>query len=1104
MGPWLQMVLGLIAMLVGGLLLWMSWLPLTRTHRRVMVRGLSTAKSRVSGWLGGFAVTEDLEIPGAVAEMGETGSALPKLEAGKIKRLLKFENGVRGLPIPLFEYGRVNIDRWAGNIAENIYLRITQDPRGDVRAVMKKGLAGNYREIEEPRDLVPAGWIQVLVHQEMADKLKNDSGIRLDELAGKLTKAMGDYLKSWLKPDQLKQYRPKIKVYRFDRVAPTNYNLKFSPLLPGTDDPFLACDGAISFRPAGGKVAMPGMGNRLAKVAGQVLTGGGYVPLLENFAEEIVIGPHTWCHIHTNPRHFEATLTLGWRKSEKIGVIGDLEVREYEGKDPLFLEVPGYARAAFHHGNTLVRIPETRGPRTTCSLYRIRDEHEFLVATLTLANPLPHIDALPGVAAFDELDPFPEGPAGFARFIVSQIFLTTRFKKVHKTVLFLHDDEGRAFLQKEGFWDDVGVRDEAIVTAEDDLCYRLKLVVAPAMRRMLLEAHGNLALTLQLIGEITRIIQQEEVYRDLFDDQAKTLLKPSDNRPGLSLEISSDDLIPPGSVLLRALPILASVRRREIFGELLFHKWEGAEEISGMSCNSKRNFLIEYPLGTVMMRISRFPLYGIRAPRVNGAITINFEEPGQPGARLMVENRSRSNIKLEGATIPPDDDGIYPVPPGDARRVTLEVDGQRMEIRIYARPIQQMREPEFVPAPGKLSFFGLTLARREERIEWRKSPLDPLWRESLEDGGELEIKGASLVTENGYLASVVRNGVQHEVHFFSGAESHLKEAQDHLPLKLSAKDSTIKHGLPGLGLAATIWETAHPGRVVEYSRVDFHGNPRQTVNADILLEDFYDRFFDSVERLLPEGSLITDIDLLRCHPRSLKDFSRHLYLVRNQDEHAANQPGWLFHPEAGIRAVYPETGEMPLDLDYSRALVGPIDTSRGYRVDWSGESKTPLAFDIGGHREQLETYLIDGVLSLKNNGFYQSGGILNTSPKLFLAREDIFVSTNPIQLNFHAETVNPKNQLSFETRELSNFFDKDSYSIEYSAEARSFVVRSELHVHLGTTPKTVFLIVPSGKPPILGSHALPHVMIPPGQNLLVFPGLSFLFSQGPIYYGFNV
>ncbi len=1103
MGPWLQMIFGLIVLLLGAGFMWISWTPITRTHRRALSRSVGAAKERVSGWLGGFSPVDARPPFRSEEDMDETGAGLPKPVTGKIKRLLKFESGVRGLPIPLFDYGRINIEKWAGNIAENIYLRVSQDSRGDVRAVMKKGLAGDYREIDEARDLVPVGWVQILVHQEMADKLKNDSGIKLDELGAKLSKDLREYLKSWLRPEQLKDYRPKIKVYRFDHVAPTNYHIKFSPLLPSSQDEFLVCDGAVSFRPAGGKVAMPGMRNRVPKVAGQALDGGGYVPLLETFAEEVVIGPHSWCHIRTNPRHFEATLTLGWRKSDNIGVIGDLEVREYAGKDALYLEIPGFARTPFSHGNTLVSIPESEGPRTTCSLYRVAEEGEFLVATLTLANPLPDIDALPGVAAFEGLDPFPEGPAGFARFLVSQIYLTTRFKKMIKNVLFLHDDKGRNYLEEKDLWDDQGVRDEGIVTDQDDLCYRLKLVVAPGMRRMLIAAHGNLALTRQLSAEISRIINEEDIYKDLFDQQAKEQLKPSENRPGLSLEISSDDLIPPGSVLLRVLPILASVRRREIFGELNFGQWEGAEEISGMSCNPKRNFLIEYPLGTVMMRISRFPLYGIRAPKVNGAITLSFEEPGQPGARLVVENRSRSNLKLGDANVPPDDDGSYPTPPGQAYRVPLEMDGQRLEIHLYPKPIQQMREPEFVPAPGKLSFYGLTLARREERTDWRNSPLYDLWQASLADGRQLEIKGASLATEQGYLASVVRDGVQHEVHFFAGAESRLKEARGHQPLKLGAGDSTIQPETGGLGLSATIWETANSSRVVEYSRVDFFGNPPRTVNGDILLADFYDRFYDSVAALLPEGSDITDIDLLRCHPRAPQDLSRHLYLASHRDEEGATQSGWLFHPDAGIRAVFPESGDRPLELDYSRPLVGPLESGRAYRVNWSGESQTPLSLDVASHREQVETYLQDGVFSLKN-GAYQPGGLLSGKSMLFLPREEIFVSTSPIQLNYNPETVNPKNQLSFETRELSNFFDKDSYSIEYSAEARSFVVKSELHAHLGTSPKSVFLIVPSGKPPILGSHALPYVVIPQGQNLLVFPGLTFMFSQGPIYYGFNV
>jgi len=133
-------------------------------------------------------------------------------------------------------------------------------------------------------------------------------------------------------------------------------------------------------------------------------------------------------------------------------------------------------------------------------------------------------------------------------------------------------------------------------------------------------------------------------------------------------------------------------------------------------------------------------------------------------------------------------------------------------------------------------------------------------------------------------------------------------------------------------------------------------------------------------------------------------------------------------------------------------------------------------------------------------------GRLSTSPEVFSGREDLFISTQKVKLSANPRSFNPKGLLPYDPSEIAPFFDKDSYSIEYSAEARNFVVRSRLHPRLGggVTPKTVFMIIPSGKRPILGSHALPYVVIPPGQNLLVFPGISFMFSQGPIYYGFNV
>lgn len=820
-----------------------------------------------------------------------------------------------------------------------------------------------------------------------------------------------------------------------------------------------------------------------------------YAPFLERYSEEVVIGPHPWCHIQTSRHSFSATLVLTWRKSDDIGVTGILEVVDFQGDENLFLEISGFRREPLDKRGAFVKIPIQEGPRTTCTLIRTRGGAEEVVGAIILANPLPDVTSLPGVTLFEGMNWAAAQPRDFARFLVTRIYISTRFKGRFENIRFLFDDAGRAFLDSQNLLTNDGrpVPGSA-VTPDDDLYYRLKMILSPKQRADLRSIFGDVVLKKAIVAEVIELINdQNEFYGDLFSEDARKALKDSATRPGLSVEISIDEMVHPEALLLRTLPILASVRRREIFGEVRLDNWKDAREISGMSCNAARTFLIQYPLNTVMMRMSRFPLYGIFAPQVHGVIGMALEEPGEADARLVIENYSQTNIVCGNKTIHPEGgEARIPVPSGQEHRVTLVMGSHSLEIIIYREPVEQMREPEFLPAPGKLGFYGLTLGRRAERTEWKSAPFGDLVRRAVE--ADLEILGVSQVTRNGYLSSLLRDGIEQEVHLFAGTTAHL--SADVIP----AGSSTLSS--QPLGLEASIWDDDDPKNVVEYTRIDFT-NLEQITHADILLQDFYEARYDEIAALLPEGQKVNEIDLLRCNPTAIRDMDQHLYLA--WDKNGESRSGWVYHKPAGIKQVFIDNPDKVMDLDCSGALIGPFDTSRQYYVEWTGEGRTALHFEIDTHLEQVQTYLQDGFFTLKSGMYYRPGGIMSgPEPARFPQKEDVFISNHFIRLNHSSEAVNPKSQLPYDPKIITNYFDKDAYRIGYSADERSFVVTAQTHPNVGTRAKSVFLIVPAGRRPILGSHALPAVALPPGRNLVVFPGITFEFAQGPVYYGFNV
>ena len=90
--------------------------------------------------------------------------------------------------------------------------------------------------------------------------------------------------------------------------------------------------------------------------------------------------------------------------------------------------------------------------------------------------------------------------------------------------------------------------------------------------------------------------------------------------------------------------------------------------------------------------------------------------------------------------------------------------------------------------------------------------------------------------------------------------------------------------------------------------------------------------------------------------------------------------------------------------------------------------------------------------------------------------------------------------MAFNPRRYSIFFDKHSYGIGYSRDRGGYTLFSRHHKEGDVTPKTVFMVIPASGEAILGSHALPEVILGKGKNQIVLPGETFDFDYGRRYY----
>lgn len=1095
---WMHIIIGMSVLVLGGGLMWLAF---WQTPERQST-GLEVAPAEAKG------------LSRNHHQVTEAGSGpLKTLHAAKMGYMGTHTDSISGLRLEIYEHGPVKMSSWAGKIANNIYIRAGKIQDAHVEEVLKPALKGQYQDIDALDALHPMGWIQVVVHPGLLDSLRQDQGLGLTDLSEKLRSLVLESLGICLTPAIHNQYQPHLVICEDDSLGTTSFNLRFQPLPPATSAQALDCQAAIGLKPIGAISTVPGLEETHLRVADKNLDGRAYAPLSERFAEKLVLGPKSWCHLRTTPETFNSVVTLGWRPSHDRRSAGQLQVLDVKGNDPLLLELPGYAQKQVCKKGWYIEIPAEEGPHTMAYFWTQKNGLEENIGAIFVANPMPDIGSLPEVVVLDHLEHKLNTANDFARFIATQIYLASKRKHRHANLAFLDDEDGFDYMNHHGLAFERELRPEALLTNNDPLHYRIKMVLAPPQYKLMKELFGKIATRQSVHDLVMKLLKEQAPYRQMFGE-VRSMLLPDERKPGLSIDISLDNLIPRGTVLLRLLPLLENVRRREIFGEIRLDQMPGARDISGMSCNGRRNFLIEYPAGNIMMRLSRYPLYGIHAPQIAGFIGLSLEDPESPSARLFIENGSNSELKvtawdadtidpshspatqsLQTRRLPPDQEMAVPIPVGINHRIEVASEQQSFEIQIYPEPLPQMNEPEFVPAPGKLEFYGLTLARRQEVSQWQNSNFSPLWH-SQTQSEDLGLEGVSRMTRHGYLASVIRDETMREVHYFCEKPATLQEGL--APLKLPAASSTVSSG--GLSTSAQIYENEAPGQVTQYERVALD----QVKHAKVLLKDYFDHYYDAVAQYLPSQERLLAIDLLKCNSGDISNLDLHLYAVKTKSEQTQMERGWIFCVAGGIQRIGSGPGQQTIALDFSKPLVGPLDLKRFYTVDWPGGLRTPLSFAIENHTDQISRYLEDGWFELRKDMVFAPGGNLAAEPKPFSGRDPQFIVTNQLKLTHNTQTVHTANQLNFDPRELCNFFDKDAFRLGYLPDAKAFTLRSMLHPNMGTTPKTVFMIVPSGEQAILGSHALDHVDIPPGRNILVLPGLAFRFSQGPAYYGVTV
>ncbi|MDJ0840690.1 MAG: hypothetical protein QNK37_29535 [Acidobacteriota bacterium] len=1011
----------------------------------------------------------------------------------------KFQERLTYKDIPLRQTGRdqhYDLDTWGRMIAWLIYSRLVSGVSGHVGSPLASTMFKGSR-IDDTRRMERFNWIRLFVDESLVQDIRSYYNLNKVELNDALKKHTLTALEGFLADDVFKWCRDRVVLHLYDRDknGDTVFDVDFLPLMDRKDG-LLACEAHLVLGSGIGKITVPREEEQNHfRFADRTLSlTHGYLPLSGEFAHVVEIGPHASCHIQTRKPHFASTLTLGWRESDEVGVAGTLEVHHIIPADgpaeSFFLRRNEEgARDEQLLGGRRARIPDNEdGRQTTCEIWRRCKGRENLVLTLVLRERKPPLDDLPDCIIFENGLSSVETEKDMVRLVASQVYFTTKNGKNTGDILFLDSDEGRAF-RDDPEQGPVLLSDRK----REPLRSCVKLCMAPGQLSRLHEWLGDREMPRALATRVLELIREDEDFSQVFPEDTLKDLLPGEGVPGLTVEVGADETLGADAVLVRCLPVFTPNRRREIFGRFHFEAWPEAIDLSQYSCRDHLTYFTDHPAGKVGLHLSRFSVYEIQMPRVFGAVKMHIISAGTNRACFEVINQSAGSVIVNGHQLHRTNDCKIEFGNSDME-VSIEIGGKKARVLLYGRPAAQLDEPFFIPEPARLQLYGLALHRRLERTNWKASEV---FRKMWENPGleeQKDLLGVSQATGAGFL-TVVERGVRLEHHFFAGKETVLQREGHET---LAAGECTFKTGaLPG---DCSFGEKAGENIEVKYRRLDLNGH--QVSNVALLTEDYWDTWIEEVEPNIPENCKVSRIELVRCDASDLSNKRAHLYMVETVGEGDMNREGWLFRPDGGIRNVRLRNHELEQKLDADKPLVGPLGPLDGrlFLVDWDGEEGTPVSFDVEDHEEQIRQYLSDGFFSLVKGMSYAPGGKLEKKLETYDNADPMFISSDPLHIHYDRQGTGSRRCLNFDPRDYSSFFDKDSFRLFYSGDVQSFVMTSELHRKDPITPKTVFLVIPEGGRPVLGSHALPPVKIPGGSSFLVLPGLVFKFSQGPIYY----
>ena len=991
------------------------------------------------------------------------------------------------IPLPWNDdSGLINLDELSSIIAHNIWLNCTNELLEDVAT--EKPLDLNYdpqTKIDSLDKLYFFSWIQIFVKENNIFFLQNKKKDLEKKIFNLFEKAT-----FYIEPNISSQFSPVIDIYyEYEslKLGQSEFALNLLPCMPPLPKATI-CEGYIYTGISNGNVQTPGCNKKNIKVGSIFFSNRQNIyPFSNELGKTIVIGPEPWCHIKINRNILDNVLILGWSKPTDIDVIGKIELLEKCPSD-LYIKKGNQCYPFDRSNNTIIFNQADDKPTTKWQIIKKQENKEYKIINIFFANPFLKLESLPEcVVCSNNIDRIFKSKDKFCKFILTQIYIQSKKNKdLEKAQLLFLDDQ--AGINKD---------DQNFQVKGDELCSVIKIGFSSTKKLLvqdILETYKN-----EIFETIQKIIKLD-IYKEAF---AEGIFKEEE----FIFNIFFDKMIPGDSIIFRIIPVIKNDHRGKVYGKIDLTNWDGIKDISTMSINPENTaFFIENPPGNIRCRISCFPIYGLHSSKIKGVVSINLFYLINNEKEVIIKNQTSHSIFIDiGDDITPQNEEIEPqdvktVLFSDIKESNTEwksffliLDNNKLEVKIYNKPIEQQYEEDFKPRPGKILLYGGTLSKKMDRNNWDSDESDFYKLFNSSNIKREEIEGVSQVSENAYLA-IISKDIEEEAHLFAGQKTSIE--YNNCKKEIQKWENTLNilkpYNISQMKIQDEFLFNIYKGsQDKDEGKIYYYrNNPNEAKYAKILYIDFEEYLYDHCD-LSQINDKIKKIDILRCHPKYLEDKDQHLYYILTE-----RNEGWLFHKQKGIKGIGRIGKGLRYSLEYEKELVGPLRNIEGlFWVNWEGEDGTLLSFDIENHQTQIDKYISQGFFSIDNEISYYPGGDFNLIRQKYNKPEENIISDREFFLKDEKNLY-----LSFNPRDYVNFYDKDSFSISFNKEEGKYVVISRCHKKLNVEPKTVFMVVPKGGIPILGSHAIPYIPLDQGESFIVLPGLTFKFSYGVNYY----